>query len=305
MPDATIRDKAMPRENAAWKVVACATVVVAIVLGLQVLRQGQPAGEASQAGTVPLEPSANAPLPATDSQSNKKESVSSVSSTPPTIALPTDELLGNQDPRVRQKALELLAVWKPEEAALRVPRILEAEKDAQVLLIALDVAGRQKVADTFEQVKAKLGSEDPAVRRKAVATLGQLADALSESDREKATLAVINTMEQETRDLGRPPEDKDMGIFIPYVGALGQIKTVKSTERLLLALRVPRQNTIRRIAAGALEGRVTVEHGETLKACWCSESDGLVRQAIEALLAKEPFNLTVDRKQMALVPAKR
>lgn len=293
----------MPSENAVWKIIACAAVVVACVLGLQVLRQGQSEGEASKPGTAALEALPLAPLPVTDAK--KEESVPFVSSVPPPVALPTDELLGNQDPKVRQKALELLAVWKPEEAALRVPRILKAEKDVQVLMVALDVAGRQKVAGVFEQVKSKVGAEDPAVRRKAVSTLGQMSDALPEGDREKATQAVINALDQETRGLGHPPEEKDMGVFLPYVGALGQIRTEKSTERLLLLLRAPRQNTVRRLAAGALKGRMTAAQGEVLKASWRSESDGLVRMAIEEILSGEPFNLAVDRKMNALVEKTR
>lgn len=213
---------------------------------------------------------------------------------------PLEKLLSDTRPKVRQKALELLAELNPQLAGREVPRLLQTEQDPSVLLAALHAAGHLKLASAYGPVFEQLDRDDPAVRRKAAATLGQLGEALNATQRDEAAVRIGRGLKSEQDQLGGALTPTNAGALLPYLGALSQLGAPAGAPFLLEFLRcdVP---LVRRLSAEALDRCAQAEHEKALMAAWRGESDAMVRAAIEKVLARPPFGYALDRERKVLV----
>ena len=284
--------------NASARIILAVSVVVAGIAGLLVGRL-----------SVPPQDSAKTEKKTTPTETDAREtSAPQVPEQPIREPLAVEgaeilDLLGSRDPHVRQKALELLQVWKPDALAERLPSILENETDGGCLLVALSAAGKSKSPETHRIVLRKLTSRDVAVRRQAAGALGELGEVLDESRRDHAATAIAAALDKELNDASIAGRPMQVGIYMPYLTALGKVKAKPSCEALLKHLRLAKQPMARRWAVLSLGGQANEQHAKALKAAWRSESDASVRRALEKLLERAPFKLTVDRREMRLVPA--
>lgn len=178
-PATSYKPVIMASDNGIWQPLGIVVVVCGVALGLLLYwgspqigpSRGQEPGPATPAPSQPPSPS---PEPKLSSQ--------------------ISVLLKDADPKVRARALALLAAWKPEEVKAKAGEMLAKDSDVDVKFAALSAIGEQKIVEAFGAVLEATKADDVAVRRKAVAVLGQLSEALTAEQREQASAGVVAAM---------------------------------------------------------------------------------------------------------------
>ncbi|MCZ7648948.1 MAG: HEAT repeat domain-containing protein [Planctomycetota bacterium] len=272
-----------------WKAAAGFGFILALAFALLWLRGGAAGGAGSGAPERPLDPApAPAPAPKIPDEAGTAAGVA--------------RLLGHADPKVRKEAVELLAALDPKLAAERLPELLKREADPGAQLAALHAAGLAKAGGAYEAVFGLLDSEEPSVRRKAAVTLAQLAAGLPEEQRVRAAERIALGLQNEQKKLRAPLQAADAGALLPYLGALGETGTPAAAPALLGCLRSAAVPLVRRMAADALDKVARKEHQAALEAAWRAEAEPLVRQALEKILARPPFNHRIKEGAKVLAP---
>lgn len=167
----------MATERNLWQPLAILAIVAAIVLAVLLNRMGPGDSAASAPDPAPSVPSAPQPNPKNPE---------------PKLSNQISVLLKDADPKVRARALALLAAWKPPaEIKAQVGEMLTKDSDVDVKFAALSAIGEQKIVEAFGAVLEAAKAEDVAVRRKAVSVLGQMGASLTAEQREGASAGVV------------------------------------------------------------------------------------------------------------------
>lgn len=225
--------------------------------------------------------------------------------------------LENED--LRARAVELMVLVDPKGSELLLGQLLRTDPSIRVKLIALDVAGRQRIAACRGEALNLLSSQDPALRRKAAWCLGALG-----RDAEAGTLAKVREgllealrkeNEQWVKELlaaqeraksaqpqgsqnappAAPPAIQAYGSHGPYIQALGEVGDAETAKRLQFYLE-SQDPLVRRETVLALGSLGREESAMAMIARFRTERDELVASAITQVLTGPAFKMKFDTR---------
>lgn len=167
-------------------------------------------------------------------------------------------LLKVENEEVRARAVELTAYVAPKESDLLLDQVLRSDPSIKVKLSALNVIAKQKIAYSRSEVLKLLGSDDPALRRKAAWCLGELGKDADEEAMKKTREALVEALRKENDQwaatLAPKPSDQKpnkkgpeaplsvppgqvFALLGPYIHALGEIGDAESASKILFLLK--------------------------------------------------------------------
>jgi HEAT repeat protein len=217
-----------------------------------------------------------------------------------------ERMTQDQNPRIRQRSIELLQECKPDRAVELCPALLEAETDPSAAVSLLGFAGQRKLVPAFPAVLKQFSRTlDMTVRAKAAWVIGEIAPGADEAQRNVARESLEHTLSlrlQKADTQNEKPFEPDPGLMLACIDALGKLKDARSASTLVGLLDSKFSAVIRRAAVRCLNGIAAKEHADAIQAAWKAERDPSLRVDIERLLAKEPIGLVMDRQKGVFVP---